>query len=377
MALSSIGCPCCHFSPACFLPRDGSERGEAADRWTSSTPVCVSVLSGAAVEDGPVEDGPVEDGPVEAAAAYRMIQGLHLVDTHCHAHLERRDQDAMYQTPPYDTSSRTASWRDEQEEGLVGTKSAANYNETTATTSTTDDITVLSCSVAVSDWDDCIAFASQSGRRVAALGVHPWYCESLPESWLADLERLVQQHPGCLVGEIGLCKVARWVRKHEAGKQVALDHQRRVFAQQLELAARYDRPVSIHCVSLHRVLLDVLLAQPRLPPRIAFHSFTGTAHHVRQLQTKIHGSELYFGFSHLVNHAMCTSDKERRQGREAVRAVPPDRILVESDVSRSDGVAVGTAGAVAYVAWCLDEPMGEVAQRTCANGLQFLRRPFR
>jgi Tat protein secretion system quality control protein TatD with DNase activity len=367
MALSSIGCPCCHFSPACFLPSDGSERGEAADRWTSRTPVCVS-LSGLSA------GAAVDDGPVEAAAAYRMIQGLHLVDTHCHAHLERRDQDAMYRTPPNDTSSRTAS-RDEQEEGL-GTKSAANDNETTATTST-DDITVLSCSVAVSDWDDCIAFASQSGRRVAALGVHPWYCESLPESWLADLERLVQQHPGCLVGEIGLCKVARWVRKHEAGKQVALDHQRQVFAQQLELAARYDRPVSIHCVSLHRVLLDVLLAQLRLPPRIAFHSFTGTAHHVRQLQTKIQGSELYFGFSHLVNHAMCTSDKERRQGREAVRAVPPDRILVESDVSRSDGVAVGTAGAVAYVAWCLDEPMGEVAQRTFANGLQFLRRPFR
>jgi TatD DNase family protein len=316
------------------------------------------------------------DRPIDAAAAYRMIQeGFLLVDTHSHAHLESRDWNASYQRPPDVVPFKKNAESKAADQVSAKQQAGSDDNETTCARDV-NDITVLSCSVQVSDWDDCITFASQSSRRVAALGVHPWYCESLPETWLADLELLIQKHPGCLVGEIGLCKVARWVRKYEGGKQAALDQQRDVFVRQLRLAVQYDRPVSIHCVSLHPVLLDVLLAQPRLPPRIAFHSFTGTAHHVKQLLVKIQGSELYFGFSHLVNYAMSSSDKERRQSREAVRAVPPHRILVESDVSRSDEVAVGTAGAIAYVAWCLDEPIDDVARRTRTNGLRFLSRPF-
>lgn len=282
-----------------------------------------------------------------------LPDGQFLVDTHCHAHLERDSEDS-----PYQLTDDALIESDEQKRPSVR-------------------LVMLSCAVQYEDWGSCVKFASQSTNRVAALGIHPWYCEVLPNDWLHQLEQLVRNHPGCLIGEIGLCRVARWVRTHEAGKEVAMNHQRSVFVQQLELAAKYDRPVSVHCVSQQGVLLNSLLEQEKLPPRIALHSFTGTAHHVKQLLSKLEGrTTLYFGFSHIVNYAMCSSEKSRRLGKEAVCAVPFDRILVESDVHQSTGVTVGVVGAIAYVAWCRKEPIETVARQTTENGLQFLKQPF-
>ena len=84
---------------------------------------------------------------------------------------------------------------------------------------------------------------------------------------------------------------------------------------------------------------------------------------------------------------MCSSDKARRQGLQAVRAVPRDRLLAESDVHCPRDVAVGTAGAIAYMAMALLEEDGgddaedadqvsrmmeTVADLTTRNGLAFL-----
>ena len=280
-----------------------------------------------------------------------------VLDTHSHAHLERLEEDQDY---------TTSSFADKTGVALV------------------------TCAVAVDDWDLCLNYAAQSTAIVPAIGVHPWYCEQLLDDskWLDRLEELIQEHPGCIVGEIGLCKIARWVRNHGDGRTVAMDGQRRIFVQQLQLAGKYQRPVSVHCVQQHGVLLQILqeqVADPqqRLPPSIALHSFTGTAHHVKkllQLEQQQHcQTKFYFGFSHTVNYAMCTSEKSRRQTKEAILAVPPDRLLVESDVHRTDAVLNGTIQALAYVAQVLggDEgsfALAKVARDTHANGLEFLRR---
>lgn len=113
------------------------------------------------------------------------------------------------------------------------------------------------------------------------------------------------------------------------------------------------------------------------PPAIAMHSFTGTAHHVNELmkleKTVLKGKPLfYFGFSHTVNFAMCTSDKSRRKGRDAVKEVPSDRLLVESDVHASDDLLAGTAGAIAYVAWAREQELIAIAALSSQNGQSFL-----
>eukprot|EP00980_Cylindrotheca_fusiformis_P018938 scaffold6331_cov195-Cylindrotheca_fusiformis.AAC.2 len=69
---------------------------------------------------------------------------------------------------------------------------------------------------------------------------------------------------------------------------------------------------------------------------------------------------------------MTTSEKSRRKGRDAVRAVPSDRLLVESDVHSSQDVLGGTAGAIAYVAWARDGDIMDIANSTSRNGLAFV-----
>ena len=263
----------------------------------------------------------------------------------------------------------------------------------------------ITCSVAPGDWKATLEYASNSYWILPALGVHPWYLDSLPENWLDELEILLKQHPSAIVGEIGLSKMARFIRQHPEGKSVALDIQRSVFKNQMILAAKLRRPVSVHCVNQHGVFISVLeelleLASSNddsplhsFPVAIGMHSFTGTAHQVKQLlnfETKVQsrGAKkkkkkkqpapadplFYFGFSHTVNHVMCTSEKSRKKGREAVRSIPENRLLAESDVHSSHDLCGGTAGAVAYIAWARDASLQEIANVTAKNGLAFLRR---
>ncbi len=257
--------------------------------------------------------------------------------------------------------------------------------------------------------------------------------------WLDDLENQLSDHPHLLVGEIGLCKMARFVRefpKEKGGKNAALQLQKLVFRKQFELAAKWSRPVTVHCVNAHGLFMDVMREvlneakdsctkknvlgtkthlRKAFPPAIAMHSFTGTVHHVREIlafeqqlrapwkevgaggekykrkqkqqpveraiiaepgkllsDDNSKGPLFFFGFSHSVNHLMCTSEKARKKGEEALRFVPSDRLLVESDVHASDDVVLGTAGSVAYVAHARGERIEDAAEICARNGLQFL-----
>lgn len=155
------------------------------------------------------------------------------------------------------------------------------------------------------------------------------------------------------------------------------------------LAAKLNRPASVHCVNQHGVFVSVIKelieskgpegsVLSRFPPAIAMHSFTGTAHHAKELlalekQISADKPMFYFGFSHTVNFAMCTSEKSRRKGRDAVRAVPIDRLLIESDVHSPQDLLEGTAGAIAYVAWATCSDIMDIASTTSRNGLSFIK----
>lgn len=372
--INKPSCPCCSFD--LFLPESEKQ----------STSLSNTVQHGSVDYDETIDQGNIKDLPVEIADVRSLLleslsdnddtspvtTKLTIVDTHGHAQLNR-DRDATYDLsddPKHDHEN-------------VCVKS-------------------LVCSVEPADFQATLDYASQSDYVLPGLGVHPWYLESLPkdtDSWLDELEKLLLQHPSCIVGEIGLCKVARWVRTYPDGKAAAMAFQRDVFQKQMELAAKLQRPVSVHCVNAHGIFVSVMkeLAQQkptaRLPPAIAMHSFTGTAHHVKELidlermirqaspslsapqgiNENNHPDPLfYFGFSHTVNYAMCNSEKSRRKGQEAVAAVPLDRLMVESDVACAQDVLGGTIGAVAYVASARHMSPIDVVKVTARNGLKFL-----
>jgi Tat protein secretion system quality control protein TatD with DNase activity len=337
--------------------------------------------------------------------AQNDAQQILLVDTHNHAHL-----------------------KGERHETYVVHENSAGPQVSSPS------VVSLTLAVEPADWDDALAYSATCGtpdeatplaeRTLMGLGIHPWYLSeqvsSQKHDWKHRLESLLQLHPSAIVGEIGLCKMAKCARNHPEGKVRGFEFQREVMLEQMELATRYRRPVSIHCVQQHGVFLDLLKdisnqakSDPSkspfsfVPPAMAMHSFTGTAHHIKSLlqwEATLFGEGpndskkkkkrekqddknddkpdttspprpplFYFGFSHIVNYEMCTSEKSRLQGREAVRAVPLNRLVAESDVHHPQDVAAGTAGAIAYIAWALELPIPDVAEVTARNGLVFLR----
>ena len=429
-------CPCCSFDLDLFLPDSEKHETTRVDDLNESdnesvslsplpdiTSTLMDLLGSSGIEDEDKKDE--QNLPVV------------IVDTHGHAQLDR-ERDETYFLQVFTN-----------ERGETRQKNR-NFH-----------VKSLACSVEPVDFEATLKYAATSDSILPALGVHPWYIENLPgyssspvinsnksnndetkiesdcvdSEWLVPMEELLLEHPNCLVGEIGLCKIAKWVRTHPDGKPAAMEIQKRIFKKQMMLAARLGRPVSVHCVSSHGIFVasinellegkineeDVIAINTNgsscsgdasrrslLPPAIGMHSFTGTAHHVKELLDLEHrvdfpndnsrttrkkkkpsknrrtaenddtspqppGSPLfYFGFSHSVNYAMCTSKKSRKRGKEAVQAVPLRRLLVESDVHSDVDVAGGTVGAISYVAWARSMQARDVMSATSKNGSAFL-----
>jgi Tat protein secretion system quality control protein TatD with DNase activity len=219
------------------------------------------------------------------------------------------------------------------------------------------------------------------------------FLESLPKprslsKFLAETERRLLDHPFALVGEIGLDRAARLpvfktadleegkVYKHSDGDytpgtredrplspyRVTMEHQKVILTAQLQLAAKHRRPVSVHSVQAHGVVFDILQSlwaghekpskskQKRresaanahhnedqtekqesnlpYPPRICMHSYSGPVDPLKQFLAPTVPADVYFSFSEVINFSSASSTK----AAEVIKAVPADRILVESDL---------------------------------------------
>ncbi|OTA69039.1 Metallo-dependent hydrolase [Hypoxylon sp. EC38] len=229
------------------------------------------------------------------------------------------------------------------------------------------------------------------------------FSESLPDprplsEFLQETRSRLEKHPLALVGEVGLDKAFRlpqsWTSAHEdqrdegltpggrEGRQlsphrVQMSHQAAILQAQLRLAGEMGRAVSVHGVQAHGVLYDTIaklwkgheryegasnstnrksgkvnLAPGKLgpkpyPPRICLHSFSGPVEVVKQYLHPSVPAKIFFSFSVVINWAAGGGDK----AEDAIRVVPDDRILVESDLH--------TAGEK------MDQYLEEICRRIC------------
>ena len=225
-------------------------------------------------------------------------------------------------------------------------------------------------------WETVLAFCSARRSARPGFGVHPWRVHELASGWQERLRERLQQHREALVGEIGLCKCAKNLRGPGAKARV-WPLQVQAFADQLRVAAELARPASVHCVKAHGTLLEVLEGWDpgELPPSIALHSFSGSAGQVHQL-LRVDGlrHRLFFGFSHTVNVAMggAPGSTSYQSLLEAVRAVPEEQLLVESD-SDDEFIAMrATLLAVQLVADARGWTAERAAAITTRNARRFL-----
>ncbi|KAI4191076.1 MAG: hypothetical protein LQ346_004809 [Caloplaca aetnensis] len=211
-----------------------------------------------------------------------------------------------------------------------------------------------------------------------------------PLSGLLDsLRDSLKNFPCALIGEIGIDRSFRlpnhWTANDEAKRKegltpggregrrltpyrVQIDHQRKVLKAQLHLAGELRRPVSVHGVAAHGIVFETLKEtwqghekevlsrrerkrrtsaaiahtyqatddkngqgdepNPKpYPPRICLHSYSGPSDALKQYLDNSTPATIYFSFSRLVNFS-----NRSQKAVDAVKGVPDDRILIESDL---------------------------------------------
>jgi TatD DNase family protein len=151
-------------------------------------------------------------------------------------------------------------------------------------------------------------------RMYAAAGLHPSDAqeEKDVDKALAEIESMFLSGEKKLValGEIGLD-----YHYPDTDKP----HQAAFFEAQLCLAEELDLPVIIHDREAHGDCFDAICRHPGV--RGVFHSYSGSAEMARDLVRR----GWYISFSGVVTF------KNAPKVREAVEAVPLDRILIETD----------------------------------------------
>ena len=157
----------------------------------------------------------------------------------------------------------------------------------------------------------CIALAAGHPGVYAAAGVHPHEAKDAPEDYLDQLEDLLKRDRVVALGEIGLDYY------YDLSPR---DAQRRVLAQQVDLAVRLDVPVIFHIRDAQGEMVDFFRGLKRLPAGI-IHCFSGSPEIALE----------YVKMGFYISFAGPLTFKKAPHLQQAAREVPLERVLVETD----------------------------------------------
>lgn len=217
-------------------------------------------------------------------------------------------------------------------------------------------------------WDGLLRWAARAPGVHVALGIHP---QLLPEldpagdgARLAALEAALARGGAVAIGECGLDGPS-------VARGAPMDRQVAVLRGHLALARRFGLPVILHALRAHEPLLALLAEEP-LPDGGVLHSFSGSAEQVPAYAR--HG--LHFAFAGPVTY------ERARKPLAAARAVPRDRLLVETDAPdqtprphRGRCEPAYVVEVAAAVAGAIGATVAEVDALTTANARRLFRLP--
>jgi len=163
-----------------------------------------------------------------------------------------------------------------------------------------------------SDWPKVEEIVNRFENTYVAFGLHPWFIKDRSDQCFQTLERLLTTYPQASVGEIGI---------DHALENRDDEDQEAVFLAQLEIARKYGRPATIHCRRAWGRLVELLDQFGELPRGMLIHCFGGSAEVAAELVKR----GAYISFSGSI-----TRPNAKKAGT-AIRAVPDDRILIETD----------------------------------------------
>ena len=197
---------------------------------------------------------------------------------------------------------------------------------------------------------------------VATVGIHPHHASTADESALALLERLARSPGVVAVGETGLDF------HYDFSPRAA---QRGAFARTIALARTLGLPLVVHVREAHAEAAELLSTEGASALGGVIHCFTGDRDDARR----------YLDLGFHVSVAGIVTFRNAEPLREAVRWIPRDRLLVETDAPylapvphrgrRNEPAHVRlVAEAVAAVR---GEPFEDLAAATTANAGRLFR----
>jgi TatD DNase family protein len=179
----------------------------------------------------------------------------------------------------------------------------------------------ITISTTTHDCLDALKLAKAHERVWCTAGIHPSYSAKGPHEW--HHVRTVALDEKCVAwGELGL-------DNHHGDPPRDIQHE--VLNEQLAFIQscregqgghkRIEKPIVLHCREAFDDLIPVLRATKLDPTRFVFHCFTGTPADMRKV----------LDFGAMVSFTGVVTYKNASELREAVKLVPEDRFMVETD----------------------------------------------
>lgn len=157
---------------------------------------------------------------------------------------------------------------------------------------------------------NAVALAKKYPFLYAAVGSHPDAADEVDEQVLEEYRLLCREEKVKAIGEIGL---------DYHYEDIPRDIQKKAFRMQMALAREVGLPVIIHQREALADCLEILEDFPEV--KGVFHCFSGSAQTARELTAQ----GWYVGFTGVLTF------KNARKALEAAKAVPKDRIVLETD----------------------------------------------
>ncbi len=162
------------------------------------------------------------------------------------------------------------------------------------------------------DWQDVLNLSKKYPQIIPFLGIHPWYVEECETGWQNRLaDQLCAGNTG--LGETGLDKRC----------QADFTLQKKIFQEQLEIAASLKLPLVVHCVKAWGSLISILtdFKKHTQLPTIQLHSYNGSLESTKWLREL----NCYFSFSQRFFEQITPSQKN------TFLQIPLQQILLETD----------------------------------------------
>lgn len=146
----------------------------------------------------------------------------------------------------------------------------------------------------------------------AAVGVHPHSAKEMDESTIEILRSFASREKVVAIGEIGLDFFRDLSPR---------DVQRKWFKEQIKLAKEVNLPIVVHSRDSDQEVFDILKEAQDGSLRGVFHCFSGSVEMAREL--------IKLGF--YISLAGPVTFKNARVPKEVAKAVPLDKLLIETD----------------------------------------------